>query len=794
MRRRIAQAVFAACLVASPWATAAAASPRTLTSDNEDGVVWRTPEGTVWLDRGDGARGPFVQFASGPSKPLGKSSVRELGAGRIELAYRIAAPNGTPIDVVREIATFDAASGQAVVKTFTIRPRVPITVDLRIDRVYCIRTRAKNLPIEAICPLKNGWARTIPLDNQEVPAEYRMGSALTGKGTPSLAIPMVQLHGGRQWAGAILCDPTFSSLYQLRRSADAVQGAVAYRYLGSRVPVGEEKRSFGIWLAPAEGLQDPFAASVDAMFATMLPDVPPGPAWLHEIAMVHYDYLSGKGQGWERDVKLLAEWLRPEERRRVALCLHGWYDGLGSYCYDAISGRMKTEWLAFGPSQRIRMTQDELRRRLRLAHDLGFRVFLYFGDGLTADSRGPGYHDDWVYRDAQEQTGRRLARARHVRPHLLAEPGTSEGVCLVSGVYERVVERLWDTGGWLCLGRDFRMPHGPDCGQTAAGILRPRDARPGQGVVGPGSRLRPAEGLLGVGLHWDQRIRGGAGLRDGRPRHFPGHALRAGRLVVRSLSQLAQRALELQLELRQQLCRHAVGGEDLRRPVAISNGWGDDRGPGQWTLDQRNRFLDLFRQRIKQTAPRRYLTEDPGRLISRDFLPPAAGDRLPAPAPGTSNWALAKNGGLATASSADPSYPPRGVIDGIRNDSGWGAGHGWASGPGKPLPQWLEVNFGRRRAIGRFIVITYERENSPETATKWGIRDYEIQAWDAARGQWETSVKEDGRTVKVRVHDLAKPVQTERVRLSVSQVAPADSCARVLQFEAWGPDTTIPTP
>ena len=75
-----------------------------------------------------------------------------------------------------------------------------------------------------------------------------------------------------------------------------------------------------------------------------------------------------------------------------------------------------------------------------------------------------------------------------------------------------------------------------------------------------------------------------------------------------------------------------------------------------------------------------------------------------------------------------------------------------------------------------------------------GIRDYEIQAWDAARGQWETSVKEDGRTVKVRVHDLAKPVQTERVRLSVSQVAPADSCARVLQFEAWGPDTTIPTP
>ena len=140
---------------------------------------------------------------------------------------------------------------------------------------------------------------------------------------------------------------------------------------------------------------------MDAWFRLMLPDVPPGPKWLHEIAMVDYDFLSDDGQGWERDLRALASWLKPAERRRVALCLHGWYDALGSYCYDAQAHRMKQEWIAFERTRKVKFTQAELKRRLRLAHDLGFRVLLYFGDGLAADSGVPGYRDDWAYRDAK---------------------------------------------------------------------------------------------------------------------------------------------------------------------------------------------------------------------------------------------------------------------------------------------------------------------------------------------------------------------------------------------------------
>ena len=139
----------------------------------------------------------------------------------------------------------------------------------------------------------------------------------------------------------------------------------------------------------------------------MLPDVPAGPQWLHEIAMIDYDFLSDDGQGWERDVQLLAEWLKPEQRQRVALCLHGWYDALGSYCFDAQTKQLKNDWVAFGLTRKVHLTQDELRRRMHLARSLGFRVLLYFGDGLAADSGVPGYRDDWAYRhpDGKPITG-----------------------------------------------------------------------------------------------------------------------------------------------------------------------------------------------------------------------------------------------------------------------------------------------------------------------------------------------------------------------------------------------------
>jgi hypothetical protein len=227
-------------------------------------------------------------------------------------------------------------------------------------------------------------------------------------------------------------------------------------------------------------------------------------------------------------------------------------------------------------------------------------------------------------------------------------------------------------------------------------------------------------------------------------------------------------------------------------PVAISNGWGDDCGPSEWSPCQRDTILRLFRERLRLKHPVRFLSNDPAKLISCAPDRPVPGDAIPQPAAGEINWALAANGSHATASSQDlignAGWPASGAIDGLRDDAGWGTGHGWASKGGEPLPQWLEVDFGQERAIHHFVIVTYQKENSTETAGKWGVRDYTINVWDQQKHKWKPLVAATAESPgKVRVHQLTKPALTDRFRILITKVAPLDGQARLLQVEAWGP-------
>jgi len=234
------------------------------------------------------------------------------------------------------------------------------------------------------------------------------------------------------------------------------------------------------------------------------------------------------------------------------------------------------------------------------------------------------------------------------------------------------------------------------------------------------------------------------------------------------------------------------GVEQFGAPVAISNGWEEDRGISECTPAQREDFLKLFHQRMaKGPAHVRYLKQDPAALLA-EFGPdkPAPSDLIPAPAAGEVNWALAANGSHAKASSeqnaGDRRYPAFGVIDGSRRHENWGNGHGWASAANAPLPQWVEVEFPERRPVARFIVTTYQAPN--ESASRWGVMDYAIEVWDDTAERWQPVVLENtGRIMMTRVHALPAPVKTKRFRVVVSRVAPADGVARLLQAEAWGP-------
>lgn len=158
------------------------------------------------------------------------------------------------------------------------------------------------------------------------------------------------------------------------------------------------------------------------LYESALAGVPPGPAWLHDITLVSYDYLSKNGRGWFADIDALAKSIPIAERNRIALTIHGWYDYVGRYAFQPASKTLDRAWTAFpnvrnpqflahalGPKSKtathwgwrkildglrpVEMSIGDLRLRMRYARERGFRCILYFGDGVNSGDGLAGIHE-----------------------------------------------------------------------------------------------------------------------------------------------------------------------------------------------------------------------------------------------------------------------------------------------------------------------------------------------------------------------------------------------------------------
>ncbi len=778
----------------------AAANRPELKWDDSRGVVLETSSLTVRLDQGDQLRSPVIRSSPTSEYALTNPIVSRPSPSQLILLYKTQGPCGVTLDVRREIVLNSTSTGTALVEVFSITPSQCLSTDLEIERPFLLLP-SKPASAEIAFALQNGQGRTAALTTAEVEGEYRLCN-LVGDKTDPLALPLVQVAVGDE--RVMLCtDPTFGALFSVRGSSKdsaAATGSIRYRYACGRVPlVGTEVRAFGVWLASGNMKHHRFEDGVDAYFTLMLPDVPPGPKWLHDIAMVGYDFLSDGGQGWERDVRTLADRLKPEEKSRVALCFHGWYDALGCYCFDAAKGKMKDEWVAFERTRKVTFTQTTLKRQLRLAKDLGFRVLLYFADGLNADSGYAGFRDDWSYRNPKGEriegwTGPDTFGTTYFRNP--AHPDVHKWYndylrALLATYGEHLDGVVWDETFHMRIGWIATHPTPAYCDRAMFALVK--------SLTATMERFDPNKAFLASDCI------GVPGMTD-----IPGYAMVADGTYQDTWCHPAAWSYGLFPNWRNTLwscnwepvtnfpwTRWAVRTYGV--PVAISNGWGDDRGWSELQPWEQDRILNLFRERLKHEKRVRFLKEDPSGLLAAAPHRPAPGDPLPTPEPNQVNWALASHGSKAMASSEDDfkggRYPAAGVIDGIRNDEGWGAGHGWASKNGQPLPQWLQVDFGRNRFVREFVLITYQHENSRETAGKWGIANYCIEVWDEQMNAWKVVVTENrGLAVKVRLYRLARPVRTDKIRLVISDVAPLDGQARVLQLEAWGQTEELKTP
>lgn len=200
--------------------------------------------------------------------------------------------------------------------------------------------------------------------------------------------------------------------------------------------------------------------ALDGWFDAATPDVPPGPAWLHEIALQDYDYMSKNGEGWFRDIDAAADMIAPQDRHRTLFTLHGWYDKCGRYCFDAERGALDDAWTVFpfmdSPELKarelaeqgendhprgytfrnlasyhsLRMDWDNVRSRLEYARERGFRTAFYLITGLmdlgsraehVADGTGLDNETHlWVGPDAIGETYLMNPLHPQVRARLLA--------------------------------------------------------------------------------------------------------------------------------------------------------------------------------------------------------------------------------------------------------------------------------------------------------------------------------------------------------------------------------------
>jgi uncharacterized delta-60 repeat protein len=156
------------------------------------------------------------------------------------------------------------------------------------------------------------------------------------------------------------------------------------------------------------------------------------------------------------------------------------------------------------------------------------------------------------------------------------------------------------------------------------------------------------------------------------------------------------------------------------------------------------------------------------------------------------NFALATNGGVASASSQYSDFFPVGSINnGDRKGLNWGFGGGWNDFTANFYPDWVQISFNASKTIGEIDVFTiqdvYTNPAEPTegmTFSYFGITEFDVQYWDGFG--WVTvpggSITNNN---KVWTKVVFSPVQTTSVRVLVK--GSLSSYSRIIEVEAWGP-------
>jgi hypothetical protein len=164
----------------------------------------------------------------------------------------------------------------------------------------------------------------------------------------------------------------------------------------------------------------------------------------------------------------------------------------------------------------------------------------------------------------------------------------------------------------------------------------------------------------------------------------------------------------------------------------------------------------------------------------------------PGTPPTSTNFALATNGGVATASTEySSSYPATAINNGDRKGLNWGTGGGWGDNSAGIYPDWVQIDFNGMKAIDEIDVFTiqdnFASPSEPDqgmTFTQYGITHFEIQYWNGSDWVNVPNGSITGNN-KVWTKVTFSPLTTDKIRVLVNNSLAAYS--RITEVEAYGP-------
>jgi len=324
----------------------------------------------------------------------------------LKLVFEYAFSDRYNFSVDYEIELIGLKAGAVALKQ-KVGMRFPAKV---ADNVKLVLPRNLQLPLEnrkVFVPLKNGIGRRKPVLGLENDDEYlfRFAGSYEGGRPQMLAIPMLDEYADGTDVHLTLCADAFFTSHFVLPFQEKI-GQFHCLYLGQVGLHGREERTIYTGLHRGDE-----KTAIQVFYDTVLADVKPGADWLHDVAMIDYDYLSENGQGWFADIDKLEQVVRSADRSKVFLALHGWYDCVGRYTFDYRTRSLDKKWIAFPSAlnpdvqalgdapetwtenywhkasvakmRPVEMTLADMHRRIKYAKDRGFRVGLYYADGLA---------------------------------------------------------------------------------------------------------------------------------------------------------------------------------------------------------------------------------------------------------------------------------------------------------------------------------------------------------------------------------------------------------------------------